>query len=615
MKKNSLFLLLILSLTSCNNGNNGSSSFNSSNTSSTTTSLSSSSNEEAKIVLEDVYSELLGKVGQNEVLKSSKVEFYEVDKRGDSRSTVYSETMDIYNDYTSVANGYNETTYLTNGVESKKRDEYQRVATAIMYNDTTPIFYLVTDYKDGTLNTSWSDSAHRLPIKEIGDPSNDGVDYLLASSLPGQTTKQVSLIIANYLSTYFISNPDLQTAMPYAKKVVDGATTIYKIDNYSYNYDSEGSNVKVELAFETKIVDGYLKEASTLYKTTTTRGSEVYVEENTTKYDITYDERVSSLTNENMLNVEEYFVYEVNDVQAYFYNDQGNKEVASLNNLPLNKYVRFEAIDYFPLKAVDLEMYAISSSNTDVISISSNVFYTNKTGEATLTLESATGVTFEVDVRINIPEITKIKYDDSSSSVERGENNRRYIYTSTTYTGGIYVTLNPSSAYLEDVEISVSNSDVLTVNSSITGKVINLTLVVGDVDVTEVESVSITFKSKTNPEVSTTITYYLKQRLSHDELITKLMNNTYRWNNLYGSGYGIMSFTSENTGKVEYYDGDDFLGETTFTFTVNGTSFNITANSGSLFGYNSGDITLDGETIIARVDDVIYVHTYKRVVN
>ena len=93
------------------------------------------------------------------------------------------------------------------------------------------------------------------------------------------------------------------------------------------------------------------------------------------------------------------------------------------------------------------------------------------------------------------------------------------------------------------------------------------------------------------------------------------MNNTYRWNNLYGSGYGIMSFTSENTGKVEYYDGDDFLGETTFTFTVNGTSFNITANSGSLFGYNSGDITLDGETIIARVDDVIYVHTYKRVVN
>lgn len=218
MKKNSLFLLLILSLTSCNNGNNGSSSFNSSNTSSTTTSLSSSSNEEAKIVLEDVYSELLGKVGQNEVLKSSKVEFYEVDKRGDSRSTVYSETMDIYNDYTSVANGYNETTYLTNGVESKKRDEYQRVATAIMYNDTTPIFYLVTDYKDGTLNTSWSDSAHRLPIKEIGDPSNDGVDYLLASSLPGQTTKQVSLIIANYLSTYFISNPDLQTAMPYAKK-------------------------------------------------------------------------------------------------------------------------------------------------------------------------------------------------------------------------------------------------------------------------------------------------------------------------------------------------------------------------------------------------------------
>ena len=614
MKKTSLLLLLMLSLTACNNGNSSSSSINNSNNSSSSISTSSSSKEE-KVILEDVYNELLGKVGQNEVLKSSKVDFYEVDKRGDSRTTVYSETMDIYNDYTSVANGYNETTYLTNGVESKKRDNYQRVATAIMYSETTPIFYLVTDYEDGTLNASWTDSAHRLPIVESGSSSNDGIDYLLASSLPGQTTKQVSLIIANYLSVYFISNPDLQTAMPYATKITDGNTLTYSINNYSYSYDSEGSNVKVELAFETQIVDGYLKEASTLYKTTTTRGEEVYVEENTTKYDITYEERVSSLTDENMLNVEDYFVYEVNEIQAYFYNDQGKKEVASLNNLPLNKYIRFEAVDYFPSKAVDLEMYAISSSNPDVISISSNVFYTNKTGEATLTLESATGVPFEVEVRINIPEIEKIKYDDSSSAVERGENNRRYIYTSTTYSEGIYVTLNPSSAYLEDVEISVSNSDVLTVQSSITGKVINLTLVVNDVNVTEVESVSITFKSKTNPNISTTITYYLKQRLTHDEMIDKLMNNTYRWNNLYGSGYGIMSFTSANTGKVEYYDGDVKLGETTFRFTVDETSFNIIADSGSLYGYNSGDITLDGETIIARVNEVTYVHTYKRVTN
>ena len=122
MKKNSLFLLLILSLTSCNNGNNGSSSFNSSNTSSTTTSLSSSSNEEAKIVLEDVYSELLGKVGQNEVLRSNEVEFLEIDKRGDSRVTTYEETMYIYNDYTSVANGTIEAKYLTNGVETKKEE-------------------------------------------------------------------------------------------------------------------------------------------------------------------------------------------------------------------------------------------------------------------------------------------------------------------------------------------------------------------------------------------------------------------------------------------------------------------------------------------------------------
>lgn len=616
MKKNiySTIFISLLIMSGCNN-NSSSSTLNSSFNTSTNSCLSStsSSSVDNRITLEEISNELLGKIGQNEVLNSNQVDFLEVDKRGDSRTTTYKETMYIYNDYTSVANGAIEAKYLTNGVETNKNETYQRVATAILY-DTVPVFYLVTDYEDGTLNASWIDSADRLPIRDIGDPSYDGIDYLLASSLPGQTTKQVSLIMSNFIRANFLGNPDLQASMPYATKDSYNNVTIYKLDNFSYSYsDNDGSKVKTELGFSLKIENGNLIETSTLYKTTTTRDNEVYVEENTTSYTISYDERVSSTTNDNMLNVEDYFVYEVDAVQAYFYNDEGDKEIAPLNNLPLDKYIRFEATEYVPLKAVDIEMYPVSSSNDDVITISGNVFLTKASGEATLKLQSATGIEIEIDIRVNIPEITKIKYDDSSSNIERGENNQRYIYTSTTYSNGIYVSVNPVSAKLDDVIITVSNEEVLTVESKVIGKVLELTLIVSDnIDLSVTNSVKITFASKENPEVKTEITFNIKKRLSNEELVEKLMSNTYKWTNIYDKNtYGLMTFSSSTEGKVEYYDEEGLVGTTTFTYSINNTSFNINTNEGSLYGYNSGDITLDGEMITARVDDVTYVHRYE----
>ena len=225
-----------------------------------------------------------------------------------------------------------------------------------------------------------------------------------------------------------------------------------------------------------------------------------------------------------------------------------------------------------------------------------------------IVLESITGVTFEIDVRVNIPEVTRIKYDDSASMIEK-DGSTRYIYTSTTYSDSIYVSVNPSTASLEDVIIAVSDEDVLTVTSTIYSKVIELKLVVSD---TDKESVSITFSSKTNPDIKTVITYQIKQRLTDEEMSAKLLSNTYKWQNIYNSSqYGLMTFTSDSEGQVTYYDGEEELGTTTFTYTFNGTSFNIKAKSGSMFNYNSGEITLDGEMITARVDDVTYVHRYE----
>lgn len=619
MKKGRKLLIgSVLFLLSCNQGgttstssekvSNGEENVSSSveETTSSSEEISISSIDDTRITLEELQQLLIGDIGKNEILNSSKVEFQEIDKRGDSKTTTTKETMNIYKDYVTVSNGEEKIQYNNTDGETVVMDTYQSVATARAYGEQV-VFYLVKDYADGTINSTWKDSAERLPVYEEGDPSYDGYYYLLSGSLPGQLTKQVSLIMYNFIGMYITGNPDLQTYMPYAHIERNGDATRYYLENFSYNYSDDSYNVNVEIGFSMSLENGYLKEVSTLYKTTYSRGDEIHIEEDTTFYNIYYEERVSSTNEENVLNVEDYFLSEVSEVKAYIYNDKGNKEYVSLNNLPLEKYVHFEASTYNPSKAVDIEMYPVSSSNDNVIYADANVFETLASGEATVTLESATGVTFEAEVRVNIPEITKIKYDDSASMIEKN-GSTRYIYTSTTYKDSVYVSVNPSAAKLSDVEISVSDEDVLEVKSVVESKVISLELTVKD---TDKESVSLILTSKTNPEIKTEIKYFIKQRLSDEEMSNKLLNNTYRWNNLYNSGqYGIMTFTSENEGQVTYYDGDVELGTTTFIYSFNGTSFNIKANSGSMFNYNSGEITLDGNQITARVDEVTYVHRY-----
>ena len=569
--------------------------------------LVSSSEVDNKLTLEALGEILLNDVARNEILYSSKVEFESENKRGDARKIVSKEIMNIYSDGVSVANGSDKSIITSESEETIVEDKYQRVATTKTYSGQE-VFYLVTDYEDGTLNLNWQDSADRLPIYEEGDPNYDGYSYLLKDSLPGQLTKQVSLIVYNFIVSNLLGNGNLQAYMPYAEFESEGTKTTYYLDNFTYDYkDDDGSNVNTSVSFNIVINDGYLSQATTNYKTTTTRGDEVYVEEDSASYKVSYDAKLHSLEGNSYLNVEDYFLAEVNSVKAYIYNDEGDKEYVSLNNLPLEKYIHFEADDYLPVKSVDIEMYPSSSSNNEIITSTGNIFETLASGDATITLESVTGVVISVDVRVNIPEILKIKYDDSSSMIEK-EDSKRYIYTSTKYEGNIYVSVNPSAALLSDVEISVSDETVLEVKANYLAKVIELELTVFE---TDKEEVSITFTSKTNPNIKTTIKYNIKQRLSDEELTNKLLSNTYRWNNLYNSNqYGIMSFTSTSEGKVNYYDNGELIGETTFVYSLDDMTFNIESSDDSLFNYNSGEITLDGKQITLRVDEVTYVHRY-----
>lgn len=578
-----------------------------------------SSAPDSSVTLEDLSELLTGELARKETENSNRVEFEEKDIRGDARTFVSKETAVIYSDRVTVFDGTEKAIYTSSDQTQTLEDTYQSVAAVKDYGGQE-IFYLVKDFKDGTVKSDWIDSADRLPIYATGDANYDGVDYLLESSVPAQLTKQVSAFTNYFIRAHLLGNPDLQMYMPKAEHTSDGTQEVYSLKDFSYSYrDDDGSDVTVLTEFEIRTEECGLVSSRMRYSTTTVRDDEIYVEDDVTSYKVSYGERVSSAEAGDLIEPEDYFIGEVSKVRAYIYNDQGKKEYVDADNLPIGKYVRFEASSYLPEKAVDLEMYATSSSNESVIAATSNVFETKASGAATIGMVSATGVPFTLNVRVNIPPLSRIKYDDASSDIERvrgssGDVAERYIYTDTVYDSGIYISVSPSGALLDDIEISVSDSSVLTAEIKSKGSsVLELKLTVSD-RTNDSSTVALILSSKADETVKTTITYHLKKRLTADEMVSKLMGNTYRWNNLYnydGSDYyALMTFVSASEGKIRYYNGEESIDETTFTYSIEGTAFDISVQGDALYGYNGGEITLDGENITLRVDETKYVHYY-----
>ncbi len=606
MKKRVLFSLLSLFLLAACTQNDGNSSSNSS---------SQNPSPVPEMSLEGFSNLLTMDLFEQEVENSNQVVFSEVYNQGDARILTSNETLTIYNDETSFATGTEKMTYLSSTGEelpSSTQDSYSRIIAAKTY-DSQKIFYYVTDWENGTLRTPWSDSAKRLPVVASGDESNDGVSYLLESSLPAQLTKQVSLLTNQFISTYLLNNPDVQMILPKVSVETVNNTTIYFVEDFTYSYtDDDASTVTVLIEFEVEVQDSKIMNSELHYHTTQVRDDETYEVDDLMTYEISYGTRQASSTNTNLINPEDYFLQEVEEVRAFFYNDQWEKEYADLNNLPLNEYINFEASVYTPSKAVDLALNAVSSSQPSIITTSGNVFETLSTGEATLTIESATGVVKTIDVRVNMQPISRIKYNDASSAIETNifdEGTVRYIYTNTTYQN-IYLSVSPTSASLDDIEITVSDPNVLEVSIlTQTSSVLELQYQVKEMNATQ--SVSVTFSSKVDDSVSTTIEYVIKNRLTPEEMSAYLLGHTYRWDSLYSANtYAIMTFVDETNGTISYYQNDELLQTITFTYTFDGMNFNPTMASGALYGYNGGDLKLDGSQIIMRVNETDYVHYY-----
>lgn len=638
MKKKLLtpFLLgLTFVMTACsnpgnNNDNPGGENNNNNNEENEVVTKSEVSLEDALNLLADSTDSLYRK----EVLNSSEVSFKEVTNSDDSTITTSEGKMEIYNDERTSETGSQKISYEDG---TTYEDSYVRYLGIEETEGGEKYIERVTDYKDGTKREDWSDSTYRMPILETEDPDLvEGEDYLLEGSAPGQLTYQVSLYIYNFIAGNLVNNTDLAIASLPDIKVEehtfkDGSSpnyTSYVFDIFSYNYDEEGDTITNGYEFSfTLDSEKRLTSAETILYYTQERVEEVYKETTTNNYEIKYDSRKASSSSTTLLNPSDYYLSEVNEVGGYYNNSLGKKVLLdNLKELPLNRYVWFEATSYKPEKAIDLKLIPIATSNENVIEINSENVLTVGPGRATITFETVNGIQLVKDVTVvDFIDIESISYSDASSGVEYGEdengNDARFIYTDTTYTG-IRVSGIPSDSLKSDIKYEITEGKDLI---ELTDRSTSSSYYDFELKVNAQEAggkVTIKFTYTGDESIFYEVTYIIKKRLTVDELFAKLEHSTFKWESLYDKGAGaILTFTGINTFSIEYF-GDitnkaDSLGTSTYSFSINEEDFtigSITRNGGdyeSASGdYNGGEVRFDGEQLTLRVNDVDTVHYF-----
>lgn len=638
MKKKLLtpFLLgLTFVMTACsnsgnNNDNPGGENNNNNNEQNEVVTKSEVSLEDALNLLADSTDSLYRK----EVLNSSEVSFKEVINRDDSTITTSEGKMEIYNDERTSETGSQKISYEDG---TTYEDSYVRYLGIEETEGGSKYIERVTDYKDGTKREAWSDSTYRMPILETEDPDLvEGKDYLLEGSAPGQLTYQVSLYIYNFIAGNLVNNTDLAIASLPDIKVEehtfkDGSSpnyTSYVFDIFSYNYEEEGDTITNGYEFSfTLDSEKRLTSAETILYYTQERGEEVYKETTTNNYEIKYDTRKASSSSTTLLNPSDYYLSEVNEVGGYYNNSLGKRVLLdNLKELPLNRYVWFEATSYKPEKAIDLKLTPIATSNENVIEINSENVFTVGPGRATITFETVNGIQLVKDVTVvDYIAIESISYSDATSGVEYGEdengNDARFIYTDTTYTG-IRVGGIPSDSLKSDIKYEITEGKDLI---ELTDRSTSVSYYDFELKVNAQEAggkVTIKFTYTGDESIFYEVTYIIKKRLTVDELFAKLEHSTFKWESLYDKGTGaILTFTGINTFSIEYFrditNKADSLGTSTYSFSINEEDFkigSITRTGGdyeSASGdYNGGEIRFDGEKLTLRVNDVDAVHNF-----
>lgn len=575
-----------------------------------TTSSSTSGDSVQKDSVEYIYNILVNDSIEKEVNDSSSVKFIETNEDS-NRIETFKEDVEILNNQQTYYFGtYDVKYHQTPSFNSK--DSYVRKSEVKEY-DGVKVYYDVTDYE----NNNQKDKASRLPIVKDGNEEEDGINYLLEKSVPNQLCKQSSLFVAQFISTYLINNIDLGGVVPAVYfKNNDDNTTSYYLHDFAYDYTLEGIKTEITISFDITLETGTntLLNAKTVYQTKEIQAEDDYFfTKDTLEYQVNYENRKDKV--DNPINSEDYFLQEVNSIRAYVL-DGSDKKYYELDSLPINKYVRFEALDYKPSKAVDIMMYPKLTSKSDVI-LDSETCFASKPISSLITFESATGIVFSIDVTFVETLVEDINFTCTDEIIEKeyDENSQLsayLVYNNTTYES-IYVSTSNGKIDQNDIVFEIEHEDLMSLTlTNATDKMLTYRLEVLD-NPTNILNTTITFKSLSNPDVEEVVNFKLKQKLEHDDLIEFMQQHTYVYKNIYTNLVYKIVFTSDSEGI--YYDN---LGEgeiqIPFIYSVDDNYYlAISFSKDTYYQYDKNDlrITRDGKNLKLFVGDGSYAtHTY-----
>lgn len=598
MKKSllSLSILTFLMLTSC--GGKGDSS-----------SDNSSSSEEPYYSLAEMSSLLSSSLINNEIAKSNKVIYKEVYTKKEASIQTTEETWNIYNGYKSYASGREKIEY----VKENRTINYPYQKVIEMRNDATydsDLLFYVTDYEmgnssDGKAVIAKNDSAYILNVVSSGGDSDNGT--INRSEVRYQLSKQVSLIASNFIKSQFINNASVSNSLPAGHKVSKDGVDKYFINNFGYGYREEDINIQINIEFSFEVKDEKLLNFNYTYTQIETREDDSYEINQDVNYEINYEDREDAPT--TIINPEDYFLSNVSESHAYYFNDNMDKVYCELDELPCDKNVFFEAKKYSPEKAVDLTLYPSNENPTSdekIICVEGSNFKTVNEGIASLKVYTYTGISLELKVKVLPVKLEQINYTDVRSGIEHS-NEKNYVYTNKTYTD-ILITLTPAKASYQDIDIVVDHPEIakVTVEKIADDHYMELTYTINDAN--EGDTFTVTFSSKTSPDISLSKTYICKKSLSGDEVTSYLLSHTYQYSSPYSDLVATLTFTSATTGHIVYvYTDDDNtqkIEESDFSFIINETTFTPEMTSDKpLYQYNEGKILLDLSEIVLDVID------------
>lgn len=556
--------------------------------------------------VELIYNLLTGDAYEEEVLYSNFVNLEQVYETSNYKDTTSEET---YLEGSSTYYYGSTKREYTSKPEDNYEDSYIRKSQATFFDPDNSssdfVFFDVVDYK----NDNSKDRADILPIvgDDEGDPALDGTEYLMESTVVEQLSKQSTLYISQFISTYLLNNVNLGGQIPAVYiDDTDASKVTYYLHDFSYSYEEDGTLVEFNISFDATLEKetNRLVSAETSFRQTETRGeNDTYFVSDTNKYEITYGERNLDISDKEELNVRDYYLLSANGVRAYTL-DGGEKTYYELNNIPVNEYIRFEAVDYLPAKSVDIQLYP-TSANDDWVDLdlnNANVSST-RTGRSIVTIQSQLGTVIKnVEVTFVQPEIRSfnVRIDDSIVESDYTDDYEDVIYS--VYNNTVYsrftVTIDPVNFSTSDFDIVIEHPDLISLRQTeVTTRAVTYEMTVG-ANEDNVENTTITFVSKSNPNIKEVVDLRIKRKLSIEEIQAELLKNSYRFDFLYQENtYFYLDFVDGSTGV--YREGGDINSTSNFTYTLNDDyTLSINFESATHYEYDeTARVRFDGKAV------------------